>query len=206
MNVGVLGGTFDPIHLGHLAVAQAAYRRLDLSEVFFVPAGRPWLNKHSPILANEHRVAMVRLAIAPTPYFKLSMVEVERSGRSYTVDTLVELRHQLGEECDLYFILGMDNLMQLPQWYEPFRLIELCQLVAVPRVGYSAEDLMALEVALPGISRRIIWLDMPEIDISSSEVRRRVAHGLPINQQVPEAVDEYIRRHQLYLTQEAIEL
>ena len=202
MNIGVLGGTFDPIHLGHLVVAEEVKARLGLAEILFVPAGQPWLKMSSPILAAEHRVQMVRLALGGKPYFKLSTMEIERAGPSYSIDTLAELKGQLDAEDKLFFILGWDNLAQLPQWREPARLVELCRLVAVPRVGYHAPDLESLEAIIPGLSEAIILLDAPHIDITASAIRDRVARGLSIHHLVPELVERYIREHGLYITQQ----
>ena len=198
MNIGVMGGTFDPIHNGHLAVAEEVRSRLDLAELLLVPAGQPWLKMDSPILSAEYRVHMVRLAIAGKPHFKLSTIEIERPGATYTVDTMAELQAQLGAENDLFFILGWDNLAELPQWKEPSRLITMCRLVAVPRPGYPRPDLKALEALIPGLSQRVILMDKPEIDISASAIRDRVAQGLPISHLVPEPVDRYIREQRLY--------
>ncbi len=122
MNTGVMGGTFDPIHIGHLVVAEEVRARLNLGVVLFVPAGQPWLRADSPVSVVEHRVQMVRLAIADKPYFKLSTMEIERAGPSYTVDTIAELQGQIDAGDELFFILGWDSLAQLPQWHEPSRL------------------------------------------------------------------------------------
>jgi nicotinate-nucleotide adenylyltransferase len=199
VNIGVMGGTFDPIHIGHLVVAEEVRTRLDLTEVLFVPAGQPWLRLSGPVLVAEHRVQMVRLALTDKPYFRLSTMEVERAGTSYTVDTLAELQGRLGAGDELFFILGWDNLVQLPQWKESFRIIRMCHLVAVPRPGYSAPDLGKLEADIPGLSRKVVLMDSPEIDVSASEIRSRVARGLSIRCLVPEAVAEYIRQHKLYM-------
>jgi len=199
MNIGVLGGTFDPIHMGHLIIAEEVRARLDLVEVLFVPAGQPWLKKNNVISTAEHRVEMVRLAIADEPSFKLSTMEIERPGPSYTVDTMAELSRQIGAEDKLFFILGWDNLLQLPQWHEPSRLVRLCRLVPVRRVGYTTPDLDSLEAAIPGLSQSIIMLDTPQIEISASEIRARVARGLSIHQLVPEPVERYIKQHRLYV-------
>ena len=198
MNIGVLGGTFDPIHNGHIIVAEETRARLNLAEVLVVPAGQPWLKEGSPILAAEHRVQMVRLAIADYPYFKLSTMEIDRTGPSYTVDTISELQAQLSAGDELFFILGWDNLTQLPQWREPSRLIKICRLVAVPRPGYLRPDLRSLEAVIPGLSQRLILLDKPEVDIGATNIRDRVAQGLSIHHLVPEPVGEYIRQHKLY--------
>jgi nicotinate-nucleotide adenylyltransferase len=200
MNIGVMGGTFDPIHKGHLIVAEEVKARLSLAEIIFVPAGQPWLKANSPISPAEHRVRMLRLAIADKTCCRLSTMEIERAGPTYTVDTIAELQNQLGAEDELFFILGWDSLAELPQWHEPSRLIKLCYLVAVPRLGYPAPDFKALEADVPGLSQRVIMLDTPEIDVSATSIRNRVAQGLSIAHLVPEAVDEYIRKHKLYLT------
>ena len=198
MNIGVLGGTFDPIHMGHLIIAEETRARLNLAKILFVPAGEPWLKANNLISPAEHRVQMVRLAIAGEPYFKLSTMEIERAGPSYTVDTIAELGGQLGAGDKLFFILGWDNLIQLPQWHEPSRLVKLCRLVPVPRVGHPSPDLDSLEAAIPGLSQSITMLDTPQIEISSSEIRDRVARGLSIHHLVPEPVERYIKEHRLY--------
>jgi len=201
MNIGVLGGTFDPIHVGHLIVAEATRIQLDLAEVVFMPAGQPWLKVNNYISPAEHRVQMVRLAIANKPYFKLSTMEIERAGPSYTVDTITELKGQVGAGDKLFFILGWDNLVQLPKWHAPSRLVKVCHLVAVPRVGYPAPDLNSLEAAIPGLSQSTILLETPRIDISASEIRDWVAQGLSIHHLVPEPVENYIKQHSLYIAQ-----
>ena len=201
MNIGVLGGTFDPIHMGHLIIAEEVKARLNLTETLFVPAGQPRLKADNLISPAEHRVEMVRLAIADEPYFKLSTMEVERTGPTYTVDTMAELKGQLGAGDKLFFVLGWDNLAQLPQWREPSQLVRMCRLVPVPRVGYPSPDFNSLEAAIPGLSQSVILLDTPQIEISSSEIRDRVARGLPVRHLVPEAVGRYIKRHKLYVTE-----
>jgi len=201
MNIGVLGGTFDPIHMGHLIIAEEVRVRLDLDEVLFVPAGQPWLklNNANAISPPQHRLEMVRLAIADEPAYRLSTMEIDRPGPSYTVDTMAELSGQVEAEGKLYFILGWDNLNQLPKWHQPQRLVELCRLVPVRRVGFASPDLDALEAAIPGLAQSLVMLDTPQIEISSSEIRQRVARGLSIHQLVPEPVERYIIEHKLYV-------
>jgi len=203
MNIGVLGGTFDPIHIGHLKVAEEAIARLDLPRILFMPAGQPWLklNNANAISPVPHRLEMVRLAISSNPRFKLSTLEIERSGPTYTVDTIAQLQSQIGAGDEIFFILGWDNLMQLPQWHQPQRLIEMCRLVAVPRVDFPLPDLPALEKELPGIKERVILFDKPRIDINASEIRRRAAQGKSISDFVPKAVESYIKEHSLYVTE-----
>ncbi len=200
MNIGVLGGTFDPIHRVHIMVAEEARAQLDLSEVLFVPTAQTPLKEDSSISAVEHRVQMVRLAIADYSYFKLSTIEIDRPGPSYTVDTIAQLRDELGAGYELFFIVGWDSLAQLPRWKEPSRLIQMCRLVAVPRPGCSLPDPNSLETVIPGLSKRLIVLYKPEVDISATEIRERVTQGLSIGHLVPEPVAEYIKQHKLYLT------
>jgi nicotinate-nucleotide adenylyltransferase len=198
MNIGVLGGTFDPVHIGHLRVAEAVTAELNLDEVIFMPAGQPWLKADNLISAAEHRLEMVRLAISGKDSFKLSAMEIDRAGPTYTADTMAELGSQLGSDNELFFILGWDNLSQLPQWHQPSRLIKLCRLVAVPRVDFPPPDLASLEGAIPGLSQRVILLDEPRIDVNASEIRRMVSEGLSIHELVPEPVEKYIKEHGLY--------
>ena len=198
MSIGVLGGTFDPIHSGHLVLAEVVRARLRLTEVLFVPAGHPWFKADNHISAADQRLEMVRLAIKDKPYFKLSTVELKRPGPTYTVDTMADFRRRLGRRAELYFILGWDNLKELPRWREPQKLISLCRLVAVPRIGAAAPDLKELEAAIPGITHRVVMMDEPHIDISASQIRERVAGGLSIEHLVPEAVAGYIKEQGLY--------
>jgi nicotinate-nucleotide adenylyltransferase len=198
MDIGVLGGTFDPIHSGHLIIAEEARIRLKLAKILFVPAGQPWLKTGRAIAAVSHRVEMVKLALVGNPYFELSTIEVDQAEPSYTVDTLAILRRQLGTEAKIFFILGWDSLAELPQWKEPAKLIQFCKLVAVTRTGFSTPDLKAMEASVPGVTRSVVWLDMPPIDISSTDIRKRVALGLSIHGLVPNEVERYIKEQELY--------
>jgi nicotinate-nucleotide adenylyltransferase len=196
---GILGGTFDPIHNGHLEVAREARTRLGLDQVLFVPASCPRLRETGPVAAPEQRVHMVRLAIGDVPYYGLSTVEIERPGPSCTVDTVAELVEQIGPADEFFLILGWDNLAELPRWREPARLIKLCRIAAVPRPGYVLPDLEALARKVPGLKERVTLLDGPHIDLSASEIRRRVCRGLPIAHLVPAPVADYIKEQRLYL-------
>lgn len=194
--IGVLGGTFDPIHYGHLAAAEEARAKLSLREVIFVVAGLPPHKLDEEITPAEHRYAMVELAIASNPYFSLSRIDIDRPGPSYTVDTIALLRQQRTEE--IYFIMGMDALMEIDTWHQPQRLIQLCRLVAVERLDF-VPDLGRLEAAVPGIAARTEIIEMPQLEISSTDLQRRVREGLPIKYQLPPQVEEYIYQHRLYL-------
>ncbi len=199
MKVGVFGGTFDPPHHGHLQVAEEVRQELNLAKVIFVPAGQPYFKEALNVLPAHHRLEMVGLAIRGKPYLQLSTLEADRPGRSYTVDTLSQLRNLLSGGGALFFILSWGSLAELSRWREPSRIIEFCKLVVVPRPGYPPPDLKALESRIPGLSKRLIMMDKPRIDISASEIRRRVAQGLPISHLVSEVVEEYIKKHKLYV-------
>ncbi len=198
MKVGVMGGTFDPIHLAHLILAEQARVFLGLDRVLFVPAGAPWRKAERRIAPVADRVAMVRAALAGDPYFEVSLIESERRGPSYTVDTLSVLQRQLGPQAELYFILGQDALADLPNWREPARIVQLARLAVAARPGCPRPDPAALERAVPGIRERIDVVPMPQVDISSTDIRRRVAQGLSIRFLVPAAVEAYIAAHGLY--------
>lgn len=199
MKIGLMGGTFDPIHLGHLIAAEEARWRLKLGQVLFIPAGQPWLKAVQPLSSAENRQEMVRLAIADYPEFKLSTAELERPSPSYTVETLALLREELGPKAELFFILGWDSLQALPLWKNPGRLIDDCKLVAVPRTDCPPPDKDSLEAEIPGLANSIIHLAMPLIGISSTDIRRRVAEGQSIKYLVPQAVERYILEHRLYI-------
>jgi len=198
MNIGVLGGTFDPVHSGHLVIAEEARLRFGLNKVLFVPAGQPWLKTNSKITAAAHRVEMLKRAIADNAGFELSTMEIDRPGPSYSVDTVAVLQQQSGAGAKIFFLIGWDSLSELPQWKEPARLIQLCKLVAVTRPGFSRPDLKSLEPSIPGITQSVVWLDIPPIDISSSDIRDRVAQGLSIHSLVPDKVESYIAENKLY--------
>lgn len=199
MKIGLIGGTFDPAHKGHIAVAEEVHARLELDEVIFIPAAQTPLKEDYCTSAAEHRAEMVRLAIAGYPNFRLSTIEMNRPGPSYTVDTVSELRDLIGVDTEIFFIMGCDGLASFHLWKEPERLIQMCRLVAVPRPGCAVPDLDTLEKKVPGLSRNVIILDEPNVDISATDIRQRVAQGLSISYLVPGPVEEYIKKHGLYL-------
>jgi GTP-binding protein len=195
--IGILGGTFDPVHRGHLMMAEEAKTALELSGVIMIPAGQPMSRPNESVTQVKHRLAMVRLAAEEKPYFKVSTMEIEREGPSYTADTLAQIKKKSGGD-EVYFILGWDSLTQLPNWHEPSRIINQCTLVAVPRPGYDKPSVKALEKALPGISRKVIFLDKPRADISATEIRELAGRSESIDHLVPESVAQYIKKHKLY--------
>jgi len=196
--LGILGGTFDPVHNGHITVAEEVYKTLHFDKVLFMPTGVSWQKMTRNITAAEYRVDMLKLAIADHPYFAISTLEVERPGATYTVDTLRELRDKYGSSTDLYFVLGWDALLGAPSWKEPGKIIELCYVVTVPRPHTQPPDKEQLERLIPGISRKLIMLEKPLIDISSTEIRNRIAEKKPWDHLVPKAVAEYIKNKGLY--------
>jgi nicotinate-nucleotide adenylyltransferase len=198
MKTGVLGGTFDPVHNGHISMAETAARKLGLDKVILVPAGRPITRPDQSVTPAEHRLKMLRLAVKDKPRLAVSDIEIKRPGPSYTVDTLREIHKKNGYKAEIYFILGWDSLEQLPQWREPAEIIRLCLLAAVPRPGCRKPDINALEQKIPGISGRVIFLDEPEIDISATAIRAKIAGGETADNLVPVPVADYIKKHKLY--------
>lgn len=198
MRVGVFGGTFDPIHLGHLAVARSVLSALNLDKVIFVPAGQPWLKAGTPVSPVEDRVEMVRLAIARRKAFELSTIEADRPGPSYAVDTMEALQRRSGGGSVLFFLLGSDALIDIAKWKEPQRLIRLCQLAAFARPGCGLLDMEPLEAAVPGISQRLVFVEVPQVDIRATDIRRRLSEGRSIGRLVPQAVERYILEHGLF--------
>lgn len=198
LKTGILGGTFDPVHLGHLAIAEEARLSQGLSEVIMVPAGQPVIKPDDEVTPTEHRLNMLRLAVEGSPGLRVSEVEIQRPGPSYTVDTLAQLRKSSGADIELYFIVGWDSLLQLPEWREPSRIIGMCKLIAVPRPGYRRPDMKKLERKIPGISGKTILLDKPLIDVSASAIRKMAASGETVERFVPAPVAEYIRKYNLY--------
>ncbi len=197
-SIGLIGGTFDPVHLGHLAIAAEARQELDLTEVIFIPAGQPYFKPLDYISPAKHRVNMLKLAISGKPYFKVSLIEIKRSGPTYTIDTIAKFKGQLKSGDEIFFIMGWDSLLTLYRWQQPERLISLCQIAAAPRPDYPNPDFNQLEKDLPGISERTVMLHNPLIDISASNIRQRVRQGLSINEMVPSTVAKYIKENRLY--------
>jgi nicotinate-nucleotide adenylyltransferase len=194
VRVGVLGGTFDPVHVGHLVLAEQAREQLALDEVLFVPAGEPWRKSGRAIAPAEHRLAMLKLAVERNDGFGISDIELRRSGPTYTADTLEALA---GERLDdeFYFIIGADALADLPNWHEPERIVAHAVLAVTPR---DAQEASAAALDIPGITPRIELFSMPRIDLSSTDIRARVAAGKSIRYLVPDGVWHYVRESGLY--------
>lgn len=195
MKRGILGGTFDPVHLGHLLLAETAREALQLDRVTFVPAAEPWRKAARSVSPAEHRLAMVRLAIAGNEGFDVSTIEIDRGGPSYTVDTLAELRNT-GD--DLYLILGGDALADLPHWRHASDIPRHAHIVAAERPGVDEPSIRAAAAGVRGMAERLIVLPMPLIDISATDIRRRGRVGLSLRYRTPEPVMRYIGEHALY--------
>ena len=193
--IGILGGTFDPIHNGHLAIAEEARVALGFDRVIFVPAARQPLKRGEHSAEPQQRLEMVRLACLGNSAFEVSPIEIERAGPSYTVDTLEALH--ANRSSDLHFIVGADAAADLYRWRAAGRIVALARLVVVGRPGFAL-DRTALGHHLPGLEARLTLLEGPGLDISSSELRRRLAAGRPIRYLTPEPVVEYIARYGLY--------
>ncbi len=200
-HIGVMGGTFDPIHYGHLVIAEEVRATLHLSEVIFIPAGQPPHKTEHHITETQHRLTMLELALASNPHFRISLMEIERTGPSYTVDTLRTLREQLDVNTSLSFIIGWDSLEEIHTWHKASEILALLtHLVAVRRPGYEedAEYNKVLEQRLPGILQRLLVVQAPQLEISATDLRQRVAEERPIKYQTPEAVETYIKENRLY--------
>ncbi len=205
-SVGVLGGTFDPIHLGHLAIGEEVREALGLELVLFVPTRAPVHKPGRPVSPPEDRVAMVTAAIAGNPGFVLSRLEVDRDGPSYAVDTLETLAARAraaGREPDLTFILSAEAYAGLPTWHRPGRILELCRLAVMPRPGAPVADPAEMGRQVPGAEARTLVLDGPLLAVSGSVIRARVAAGRSIRYLVPDAVAAYIGDHGLYAATDA---
>lgn len=191
VRIGVLGGTFDPVHYGHLVAASEAGLALRLDEVIFVPAGRPWQKGDRRLAPAEDRYAMTLIATAPDPLFSVSRVDVDRPGPTYTIDTLRDLRAERGPDADFFFIIGADALSGLRTWRDPDALLQLAHFVGCTRAGHRLADVGLAE-------GQFTLVEVPALEISSTTCRERVRAGLPIRYLVPDGVIQYISKRGLY--------
>jgi nicotinate-nucleotide adenylyltransferase len=190
--LGIMGGTFDPIHHGHLVAASEVQHWFGLDEVVFVPTGQPWQKSDREVAAAEDRYLMTVIATASNPRFSVSRADVDRGGVTYTVDTLRDLRDEYGEDCELYFITGADALHQILSWRDADELFELAHFVGCTRPGHVLSD-----VGLP--EGKVTLVEVPALAISSSECRERVWAGEPIWYLVPDGIVQYINKRRLYV-------
>jgi len=199
--IGIMGGTFNPIHLGHLMLAQSAYEQYDLNKVLFIPCARPCHKRAPRLLSGEHRLAMVEAALADDARFEASDLELRRGGISYSIDTLRALHEEL-PDTEFFFIIGTDSLLELPQWRQIKTLLELCTFVTFYRPGVDNVALKPESLDLPAPwPEKLLEHVQPgrQVQVSSSEIRHRVAEGLSIRYMVPHPVEIYISEHKLYV-------
>jgi nicotinate-nucleotide adenylyltransferase len=190
--IGILGGTFDPIHNGHLIVAQEVVVALALDRVLFVPSGRPPHKRHPEMASANARAEMVRLAVADRPLFECSPVELGRPGKSYTVETLKILKGRFGPASSFYLIIGDDNAVELSTWCDPEGVLRASHVAVVARDGFDRSRID------PSLAKRMTFLETSRIDIASTDVRNRVRRGVSIRKLVPESVGTYIDKEGLY--------
>ncbi len=195
--IGIFGGTFDPIHIGHLILVEEAWFQLTLDRVYLVPAGDPPHKRDQRLSPVEHRLRMTELATTDSDYIRVSRIDADRPGPHYTADMVRLVRQRVQNGVEVFFLMGMDSLRDLPNWHEAGWLVENCRLVALSRHDVEI-DWCYLNAALPGVQERVIILDMPELEIASHTIRQRYRLGQPIRYQVPRLVEEYIRAHGLY--------
>jgi nicotinate-nucleotide adenylyltransferase len=190
-----MGGTFDPIHYGHLVTAEEALQQFGLDEVLFVPTGRPWMKEHGVVSRPEDRYLMTVIATASNPRFRVSRMEVDRDGPTFTVETLRALKAELGSDVDLFFITGADAVVEIFQWKEPQELFDLAHFIAATRPGY---DIEGFEAYAPTSHPGVTVMNIPALAISSTDIRGRVAQGRPIRYLVPEGVNSFVGKAGLY--------
>ncbi len=190
--IGILGGTFDPIHLGHLIIAQEALAQCCLDRVLFVPSADPPHKNATDVAPAEARARMVALALDRQPGFELCPIELERTGKSYTVETLRQLRGKFGSATDLYLIIGADNAPEMSTWCDPQGVLDLAHVTVMGRPGFLPDDVDKR------IAARMRFLETPLIEISSTQIRSRIRTGRPIRYWVPDNVARYIETRRLY--------
>jgi len=217
--LGLLGGSFNPIHNGHLAIAHQVYERLQLSQVLFIPTGDPPHKQIGSLAPAQARLEMVKLAIAAIPFFEASAIEIHRVGKSYSIDTVREIQAEHGPSWKLFFIIGLDAFLDFSTWRAPEELLRLCHFVVVPRPGQSFQSLSEMpllsnldtqalrqldlgtldqvDITVPG-SSGVTCLPLPLCLISASEIRKRVQCGVPLANMLPTSVESYILQHRLY--------
>lgn len=196
LRVGILGGTFDPPHIGHLILGEYAADALDLARLLYIPAADPPHKQDEHKTPVEHRLAMLKLALADNPRFEISRVDIDRAGPHYSLDTVRIVQTQF-PEAEIYFIMGGDSLRDLPLWHRPADLIRLCRLAVMARAGADARPEMH-EAVLPGLAERVVMIESPLIEISSTGIVQRLGAGRSVRYLLPDAVLNYIQQHDLY--------
>lgn len=198
--VGIMGGTFNPIHFGHLILAETAYEEIGLDRILFIPSKNPPHKDSTEVISEEHRLKMVELAVQGNPHFQLSTIELDREGTTYTVDTLAQLTKE-NPNTDYYFILGADSLIKLETWKNCQGVLDLCTVVVAGRDDLKTEDIqLKIQYYKDKYGARIITLNMPSYELSSGFLRDRISKGKSIQYYVPEKVKDYILSNFLYMS------
>lgn len=196
----VMGGTFDPIHYGHLVTAEAVRDQFKLDKVLFMPTGNPPHKMNRATSDPNHRYLMTVLATITNPYFEVSKLEIDRAGITYTVDTIKELRRIYGDDAEIYFITGADAVLEIFTWYNVEELFKICTFVAATRPGFHGKDMeQKLNEIKSKYKEEIFSIEVPSLAISSTDIRSRIKNGKTIRYLLPEAVEHYIRNNTLYL-------
>lgn len=196
---GIMGGTFDPIHTGHLVVADEVRTNFNLDKVIFMPTGDPPHKDQKSISPGEKRYEMTLLATVTNPFFEISRLELDRKGITYTVDTIVDLKKRYGDTVELFFITGADSLLELHEWKDSEKILELCKIVAATRPGYDIDHMEGRIRELNELHRdKINTITTPGLQISSTDIRRRVKNNMSIKYLLPESVEVYIKKYKLY--------
>ena len=197
--IAIMGGTFDPIHYGHLATAESVRCKYNADKVFFIPSGCPPHKDINFVTNNERRYEMTLLATKSNPNFEVSRIEIDRPGRTYTIDTITELKEKYGSEVEILFITGADVVHSIFTWKSWEKLLTLCDFVAATRPGYKKSEMFKrIEFMREAYESKIHLIEVPELDISSSDIRERVSEGRTIKYLLPECVEEYIYENSLY--------
>jgi nicotinate-nucleotide adenylyltransferase len=194
MRIGILGGTFDPVHTAHLVLAECAADALSLDLVLFIPAGEPWRKSNREVTAQQHRLDMLQLAIAGNDRFGISDIELRREGPTYTADTLAALAAERLDD-SFWFIMGADALADLPNWHEPERIAQHAMLAVCPR---DVQEVNAAAINVPNIAERVVLFDAPRMDLSSTLIRERIAASMSVRYLTPDPVANYITQNNLY--------
>ena len=197
--IGIMGGTFNPIHKGHLALARAAMEEFVLDEIVFIPTGTPPHKKPNEVINKEHRYQMVKLAIKGKPKYSISRIELDRQGLSYAVDTFNALKKKFGKQAKLFYIMGLDSINEILEWKKPLELFSLCEFIVGLRPGSKIRTFRRL-VRFPPLQKEVDKIHLMELNenISSSDIRQKLREGKSASSFLPKVIDQYIKEHHLY--------
>ncbi len=197
--LAIMGGTFDPVHFGHLATAEAVRSQFNIDKVLFIPTGMPPHKKNSKVTSSEHRYLMTVLATVDNPHFFTSRIEIDRPGETYTIDTITQLRTACSKDAEIYFITGADAVFDILTWREAERLLTICNFIAVSRPGYKNDKLIKdIEEINAKYNSNVRYMEVPALAISSSDIRKRVSENQPVKYLLPANVENYLYKHGLY--------